>query len=97
MKAFVLGAFALALLAFSGQPVRAMDSMQSSMMMMPTCASGDPVVGMNMMSKMYMTHDQMKMKMAGMSDSQMHAMMMKNHVKMVCMSKAKMMGARMMH
>jgi hypothetical protein len=97
MKAVTLSIFAVALVAFSSHSTQAMDSMHSSMMMMPSCASGDPVVGMNMMKKMYMTHDQMKMKMAGMSDSQMHAMMMKNHVKMVCMSKAKAMGARMMH
>ena len=96
MKQFAFSIFAAILLAFSVQPAQAMDSMHSSMMM-PTCANGDQAVGMNMMTKMYMTHDQMKMKMAGMSDSQMHAMMMKNHVKMVCMSKAKAMGARMMH
>ena len=40
----------------------AADSMQSSSMMatMPKCAAGDPVVGMNMMTKMYMTHDQIE-------------------------------------
>ncbi len=85
---------ALAMLPFSA--VSAMDSMHSSMMMKPTCAAGDPVVGVNTMHKQYMTHDQMKMKMAGMSDSKMHAMMMKNHMKMMCMSDAKAMGAMKM-
>ncbi len=74
------------------------DSMQSSSMMMatPKCAAGDPVVGMNMMTKMYMTHDQMKAKMAGMSQSQMQAMMAAHHVKMMCQSQAKAMGGKMM-
>ena len=76
----------------------AADSMQSSSMMttMPKCAAGDPVVGMNMMTKMYMTHDQMKAKMAGMTQSQMQAAMTKNHVKMMCQSQAKAMGGKMM-
>jgi hypothetical protein len=76
----------------------AADSMQSSSMMtaMPKCAAGDPVVGMNMMTKMYMTHDQMKTKMAGMTQSQMQAAMTKNHVKMMCQSQAKAMGGKMM-
>jgi hypothetical protein len=73
----------------------AMDAMQGSMMK-PSCMAGDPVVGVNTMKMTYMSHDQMKMKMAGMSDSQMHAMMMKNHVKLMCKSKAMAMGAKMM-
>jgi hypothetical protein len=96
MKAFALSLFATAIFALASQSSQAMDSMHSSIVM-PTCANGDQVVGMNTMSKIYMTHDQMKMKMAGMSDSQMSAMMKKNRVKMVCMSKAKATGARMMH
>ena len=74
------------------------DSMQSSSMMTatPKCAAGDPVVGMNTMTKMYMTHDQMKAKMAGMSQAQMQAAMAKNHVKMMCQSQAKAMGGKMM-
>ncbi len=94
MKAIISAGFVAVLLAVS-LPVGAMDSMQSSMMM-PKCATGDPVVGVNMMTKKYMTYDQMKMKMAGMSDSQMHAMMMKNQVKMMCKSKANAMGGTMM-
>jgi len=95
MKTLVWSAFATALFAVSVQSAGAMDSMHSSMMM-PKCAAGDSVVGVNTMSKMYMTHDQMKMKMAGMSRSQMHTMMMKKHVKLMCMSAANTMGAKMM-
>ncbi|MFN2527315.1 MAG: hypothetical protein ABR584_01190 [Candidatus Baltobacteraceae bacterium] len=88
---------ALVLLA---QPILAMGSMHGSMhrsMMMPACAAGDPVVGVNMRTKMYMMHEQMKMKMAGMSQAKMNQMMMQNHMKMMCKSKAHMMGAKMMH
>ena len=95
MKTLVFSAFAVGLLLLSGQTAGAMDKMHGSMMM-PTCPASDPVVGVNMMDKMYMTHDQMKMKMAGMSDSKQMAMMKANHVKMMCMSKAKAMGAKMM-
>jgi hypothetical protein len=94
MRATISAAFVALTLTFS-VPAGAMDSMQSSMMM-PKCATGDPVVGVNTMTKKYMTHDQMKMKMAGMSDSQMHAMMMKHHVKMMCKSNADAMGGTMM-
>ena len=72
-------------------------SMQSSTMMtMPKCASGDSVVAVNMTTKMYMTQDQMKKKTAGMSQSDMQAMMAKNHMKMMCKSQATAMGAKMM-
>ncbi len=88
----------MALLAIAGQSAGAMGAMNGmhGSMAMPTCAAGDPVVGTNMMTKMYVTHDQMKAKMAGMSDSKMHMMMAKHHVKLMCMSKAKAMGAKMM-
>ncbi len=95
MKSSLATGFLAALLTLTVGTAGAMDSMHSSMMM-PTCASGDPVVGVNTVNKTYMTHDQMKMKMSGMSNAQMHAMMMKNHVTMMCMSKAKSMGASMM-
>lgn len=72
-----------------------MDAMHGSMMM-PTCAAGDPVVGVNTKTHMYMSHDQMKMKMSGMSDAQKHQMMMQNNMKMMCKSKATSMGAKMM-
>jgi hypothetical protein len=93
MRAIISAGFVAAMLTFS-LPAGAMDSMHSSMMM--KCATGDPVVGLNTMTKKYMSDDQMKMKTAGMSDSQMHAMMMKNHVKMMCKSKADAMGGTMM-
>jgi hypothetical protein len=87
---FAAGAFVA-----TAQPTFAADSMQSSMTM-PKCASSDSIVGVNMTTKMYMTQAQMKMKMAGMSQSQMHATMTKNNIKMMCKSKADAMGAKMM-
>lgn len=65
-------------------------------MTMPKCASGDPVVGLNMTTKMYMTQAQMKAKMTGMSMAQKEAMMKKQNVKMMCKSQATSMGAKMM-
>ena len=98
MKTLFATGLIATLLTFTVGAASAMDSMDSmhSSMMMPKCASGDPLVGVNTVNKTYMTHDQMKMKMAGMSDSQMHGMMMKHHMTMMCMSKAKSMGASMM-
>ena len=93
MKGFIALIFAGALV-LATQPAFA-DSMHGSMMK-PTCATGDPVVGVNTSTKMYMTHDQMKAKMSGMSHDQIHAMMMKHHVKMMCKSQADAMGAKMM-
>ena len=69
------------------------DSM-SGPMAMPKCAAGDSVVGVNMTSKMYMTSEQMKSKSAGMSSAQKQEMMEKNHVKMMCKSKADAMGMK---
>ena len=65
-------------------------------MMKPTCKPGDQVVGVNTQTKMYMTHDQMKAKMAGMSKDQIHAAMQQHHVKLMCKSQADAMGAKMM-
>ena len=87
---------AMSIFVVSLQPSQAQSSMSSSTMMMPTCASGDSVVGVNMMTKMYMTQAQMKAKMSGMTQAQKHAMMTKNHVKTMCKSKATAMGAKMM-
>jgi hypothetical protein len=83
-----LGAVVLAA-AFCALPAgaTAADSM-SSAMAMPKCASGDPMIGVNMNTKMYMTTDQMKAKSAGMSSAQKQAMMQKNHVKLMCKSTA---------
>ena len=89
-------ATAAILLLFTTVPTFAADSMHAAMMMKPSCATGDPVVGVDSKSKTYMSHDQMKTKMAGTSDSQMQAMMMKQHVTMMCRSKAMAMGAKMM-
>jgi hypothetical protein len=61
----------------------------------PRCASGDSVVAMNMMTKRYMTQPQMKTRTAGMSDAQILTMMMKHHINMTCMSKARAMGGKM--
>lgn len=77
-------------------PSMAQSSMSSSMAAMPKCASGDPVVGVNMTTKMYMTQSQMMAKSAGMTSAQKQAMMTKNHVKMMCKSQATAMGAKMM-
>lgn len=89
---------AMGMLLVSMQPSQAQSSMSSSasMMTMPKCASGDPVVGVNMTKKMYMTQAQMNTKMAGMTADQKQAMMKKNNVKMMCKSHAEAMGATMM-
>jgi hypothetical protein len=89
---------AMSMFVVSMQPGNAQSSMSSSgsMMTMPTCASGDSVVGVNMTTKMYMTQAQMKAKMAGMTMDQKQAMMKKNNVKMMCKSQATAMGAKMM-
>lgn len=62
--------------------------------MMPKCASGDSVVGVNMTTKMYMTQAQMQAKSAGMTPAQKQAMMKKNNVKLMCKSQATSMGAK---
>ena len=70
-------------------------SMQSGAgMTMPTCKAGDSVVGVNMQTKMYMTKDQLKTKMAGMSPAQKQSAMQKHHVKLMCKSDADAMGAK---
>ena len=71
-------------------------SMSSSMGSMPHCGANDPVVGVNMNTKMYMTKSQMMAKTSGMTAEQKQAMMAKNHVKMMCKSQATAMGAKMM-
>lgn len=89
---------ATSMLFVSVQPSVAQSAMSSSesMMSVPKCASGDPVVGVNMTTKMYMTQAQMKAKSAGMTVAQKQAMMKKNNVKMMCKSQATAMGAKMM-
>lgn len=92
MRKLLVTAFAVAL-ASTAAPALA-DSMSSGSMMMPSCAAGDAVVGVNMTTKMYMTAAQMKAKTMGMSTAQKQAMMQKNNVKMMCKSKAMSMGAK---
>ena len=86
------------LLAGAQAAIAQTGSMQSgamSSMAMPKCASGDSVVGVNTMTKTYMTQAQMQAKSAGMTPSQKAAMMQKNHVKLMCKSQAMSMGAKM--
>ncbi|HEY6449444.1 MAG TPA: hypothetical protein VIX60_02030 [Candidatus Cybelea sp.] len=87
----------MAMLMGSIHPSLAQSSMSSSMSSaMPHCSANDPVVGVNMNTKMYMTRSQMMAKSAGMTSAQKQAMMAKNHVKMMCKSQATAMGAKMM-
>ena len=62
----------------------------------PQCAAGDPVVGVNMTTKTYLTHEQMKAKTANMTKSQMHSAAEKNNMKLMCKSDAEKMGAKPM-
>jgi hypothetical protein len=98
MKTIATGLLmAMGTFLLSMQPSHAQSSMSTSApTTMPTCASGDSVVGVNMTKKMYMTQAQMKAKMSGMSMDQQQAMMKKNNVKMMCKSQADAMGAKMM-
>ncbi|MFZ0031654.1 MAG: hypothetical protein WAK84_07270 [Candidatus Cybelea sp.] len=97
MKTIIAGlALAMAVLMGSTQPSLAQGTMSSSMSSTPKCSASDPVVGMNMSTKMYMTKSQMMAKSAGMTPDQKQAMMAKNHVKMMCKSQATAMGAKEM-
>ncbi|MBV9719832.1 MAG: hypothetical protein JOZ77_10965 [Candidatus Eremiobacteraeota bacterium] len=97
MKSITAGlVLGIAMLMGAMQPALAQSSMSSSMMAMPHCAANDPVVGVNMNTKMYMTRAQMMAKSSGMTPAQKQAMMAKNHVKLMCKSQATAMGAKMM-
>lgn len=99
MKAIATGvALGMAMLIGSISPSLAQSSMSSAMSSsaMPHCAANDPVVGVNMSTKMYMTKTQMMAKASGMTAAQKQAMMAKNHIKMMCKSQATAMGAKMM-
>lgn len=96
MKILAATVLGVAVLLGSSQPALAQSSMSSSMGSMPHCAANDPVVGVNMNTKMYMTKSQMMAKTSGMTPEQKQAMMTKNHVKMMCQSQATAMGAKMM-
>jgi hypothetical protein len=92
MKRF--SAILLALLFASTAGPALAGSGTTSTMQKPQCASGDPVVGVNMTTKTYMTHAQMKAKAAGMTKSQAHAAMEKSNMKLMCKSQAVKMGAK---
>jgi hypothetical protein len=94
MKTIATGLLFGAFLMFAGAQPTLAQGMASAMM--PSCASGDSVVGVNMTTKMYMTQAQMKAKSAGMTMEQKKAMMKKNNVKMMCKSQATAMGAKPM-
>lgn len=94
MKTIATGLMLGACLMFAGAQPGLAQGMASAMM--PTCASSDSVVGVNMTSKMYMTQSQMKAKSAGMTAAQKQAMMKKNNVKLMCKSQATAMGAKPM-
>ena len=85
--------FCAGLLASAGQAGFADTAMMPAM---PKCAAGDPVVGVNPATKMYMTQAQMQAKSAGLTPAQKQAMMQKSHVKLMCKSQADAMGAKMM-
>ncbi len=90
---------AAAVLAFTTSAALAQtapSSMAPNAMAKPSCAAGDPMVGVNMNTKMYMTAAQMQAKSAGLTPDQKQAMMKKNNVQMMCKSKADAMGAKMM-
>jgi hypothetical protein len=98
LKTIAMGMlFAMGMLMGGIAPGLAQSSMSSSMSAaMPHCAANDPVVGVNMNTKMYMTKSQMMAKTSGMTAAQKQAMMAKNHMKMMCKSQATAMGAKMM-
>ncbi len=87
--------FSFAVLVVAGTSGFAMDNMSGAMMTMPKCSAGDPMVAVNMKTKMYTMHDRMHMGMKK-SMSGMHKGMMMHNMKMMCKSKADAMGAKMM-
>ncbi len=93
MKNLIAIALTGVLLSLGCRPSFA-DSMHGAMM--PSCAAGDPVVGVNTMTKMYMTKSQMKMHTMGMTMEQKQMMMKKHHIMMMCKSRADAMGGKMM-
>jgi hypothetical protein len=63
-------------------------------MTMPTCKEGDPVVGVSMVTKMYMTADQMKAKFGGLPPAQKQGIIKNQKIKLMCKSEALAMGAK---
>ena len=68
--------------------------MSGSGMTMPTCKAGDPVVGVSMVTKSYMTAEQMKAKLGSMPPEQKQAIIKKQKIKIMCKSDAEAMGAK---
>lgn len=71
-------------------------SMMRHSMMMPRCSSGDPVVMVNSQAKTYSMADKSHMMMMHKGGMMNKNMMMKNHMSMMCKSKADAMGLHMM-
>ncbi len=94
MKLSVFFIFACLLLTTISTTAQTMQSSGGSMMQKPQCKTGDPVVAVNTQKKMYMTADQVKAKMSGMSQEQKQMAMQKKHVKWMCKSDADAMGAK---
>ena len=63
-------------------------------MAMPTCKAGDPVVGVSMVTKKYMTAEQMKAKLGSIPAEQKQAIIKNQKIKMMCKSDALAMGAK---
>lgn len=87
----------LAVIASAGTSVLAQNRITGGAMeIVPKCKLGDPVVAVDMKTKMYMLHDKMHMGSAMERPVPMHHHIRLNNMKMMCKSKADAMGARMM-
>ena len=69
-------------------------AMNGSGLTMPACKEGDPVVGVSMVTKMYMTAEEMKAKLGSIPPEQKKAIIKKQKIKMMCKSDAEAMGAK---
>jgi hypothetical protein len=94
MKKLVMFCCASALIVSLSQPVHAQSTGGSATM--PSCSSGDPVVAMNMKTKMYRTEAQLKTKYPNSTPEQMSTMMKAHDAQWMCKSKADAMGGKMM-
>jgi hypothetical protein len=95
MKTAFLVTLAAVLVGLPSYSAWASDSTKNSLRL-PKCASRDSVVGVNTAKKMYMTQAQMNVQYKGMTPAQMHGQMSNKHISMMCLSKAKAMGASSM-
>jgi len=94
MKNAVMFCFISALILSLVQSVHAQST--SSSMAMPACGASDPVVAMNMKTKMYRTQAQIQQKYPNESPEKMTAMMKAHNAQWMCKSKADAMGGKMM-